>query len=333
MKKILIAIITMFSLLPIYASEIKNQNAYQAGEKITVDGSYDGITFAAGAEVEVNTTSLFGALAGQNVKFKGLTEKDLFIAGELLEIEGNVKRDLYAAAQETKISGQIEGNIYVASEKLIIEETAIIKGNIKFYGTELENKGHIDGKITYYENATVKGIDNNETSIIKNTNQITIKDRIINIGYSLLRYLFLFMVITFAFPKVLKHIKTKYTYKNITEYLTTTGTGIISIFIFPLIALLLLISNIGISLGLIMLVLYIIIIYLTTISSGYIIGNLILNKISKEQNDYISGLIGITLIVVLSYIPYLGTLVTTISTLLGFGIITKLITNRENRTL
>lgn len=337
MKKIFITLfISFLSILPIYAEETEekiNQNKYEAGEKITVDGSYDGITFAAGAEVEVNTNSLFGALAGQKVNFKGLTEKDLFIAGETLEINGIVKRDVYAAGQETTIKGLIEGNIYVASEKLIIDETAQVKGNIKFYGTELENKGLIEGKITYYEDANVTGIENNETNIMKNTNKESIQDKIISIGYSLLRYLFVFMIITFAFPKVLKYIKTKYTYDKITDYLTLSGKGAIGLFIFPIIAILLLISNIGISVGLIMFVLYIIMIYLTTIVSGYILGNIITKKLKKEPNDYISGLLGITLIVLLSVVPYLGTLTSFVSTLFGFGILIKTLTNRENRTL
>lgn len=334
MKKLIITLLISFvSIFPIYADEIKNQNIYEVGDKISVDGTYDGITFAAGADVEVNTNSLFGALAGQSINFKGITEKDLFVAGEKLEIDGTIKRDMYAAGQEIIIKGVIEGNVYVASEKIIISESANIKGNIRFYGSELENKGQIDGKITYYEDANVNGIENNETKILKNTNQVTIKDQIISAGYSLLRYLFVFMIVLFSFPKLLKYIKTKYMYDNITDYFSTSGTGIIGMFVFPLIGTLLLISNIGLSVGLIMIVLYIVMIYITTILSGYILGNLILNKMKKETNDYLAGLIGITTIMVLSYIPYLGTLVTVISTLFGFGLIVKMLTNRENRTL
>ena len=181
MKKIIITlVISIFSIFSVNAeeqllteNEIKNSNLYQAGENVHADGSYDGISFVAGSEVDVNTKSLFGALAGKNVKFNGITEKDLFIAGSSLEINGNVKRDLYAAAEEVKITGIIEGNLYIASNKLVISENAEIKGKVKFYGAELENKSSkIEGKISYYENAKVSGLENFETDIMKNTYRI-----------------------------------------------------------------------------------------------------------------------------------------------------------------
>ena len=83
-----------------------------------------------------------------------------------------------------------------------------------------------------------------------------------------------------------------------------------------------------------MFVLYFILIYMTTITSGYILGNIIGTKIiKKELNDYLVGLMGIAAIVVLTYIPYLGTFIGLINLLFGFGVIIKLLTNRENRTL
>lgn len=344
MKKIFITlVISIFSIFSVNAeeqllteNEFKNENLYQAGENVTASGNYDGISFVAGSEVDVKTNSIFGALAGMNVRFNGITSKDLFIAGSSLEINGNVKRDAYAAASEVKVTGIVEGNLYVAAEKLIITESAEIKGNIKFYGTTLENKStKIEGKVSYYEDANVKGLENIENEVMKQKIvKVSIKDKIINVGYSLLRYLFLFMVLTFAFPKLLKYIKTKYVYNNAGEYLTTCGTGVFGMFMFPIIAILLLISNIGISVGLIMFVLYFILMYMTTITSGYILGNVISSKIiKKELNDYLVGLMGIAAIVLLTYIPYIGTFVGLISLLFGFGIIIKLLTNRENRTL
>lgn len=344
MKKIIITlVISIFSIFSVSAedtlleeNELKNENLYQAGETVKASGNYDGISFVAGSEVDVNTNSLFGALAGMNVRFNGITEKDLFIAGSSLEINGNVKRDLYAAAEEVKITGIIEGNIYVASSKLVISESAEIKGNIKFYGTTLENNSSkIEGKISYYEDAKVSGLENFETEVMKQkVVKVSLKDKIVSLGYSLLRYLFLFMVLTFAFPKLLKHIKTRYVYNKFGDYLTTSGVGVFGMFMFPIIAILLLISNIGVSVGLIMFVLYIILIYMTTIVSGYVLGNVIGTKLfKKELNDYLVGLIGIASIVILSALPYLGTFIGLINLLFGFGVIIKLLTNRENRTL
>ena len=343
MKKIFITlVITLISIFNVNADllleqeEIKNSNQYEAGETVVAEGKYDGISFVAGREVDVKSNSIFGALAGMNVRFSGVTTKDLFIAGTTLEINGHVQRDLYAGASEVKISGTVEGNIYVAAEKLTILEDAKINGNIKFYGTYLENKStNIEGKITYYEGTTISGIDNIETEVLKqNKIEVSIKDQIVVICYSLLRSLFAFMIIAFLFPKVLKKMKTTYTYNNITDYLSTSGYGLISLIIIPIISILLLISNIGISVGLILGVLYMIMIYISTIASGYIVGNIISTKlIKKETNDFILGLIGIVSVTILSYIPLLGTLVRILTLFFGLGVIVKMLTNRENRTL
>ena len=61
MKKIIITlVISIFSIFSVNAeeqllteNEIKNSNLYQAGENVHADGSYDGISFVAGSEVEV----------------------------------------------------------------------------------------------------------------------------------------------------------------------------------------------------------------------------------------------------------------------------------------
>ena len=344
MKKLIITlVISIFSIFSVNAeeqllteNEFKNENLYQAGENVTASGNYDGISFVAGSEVDVKTNSIFGALAGMNVRFNGITSKDLFIAGSSLEINGNVKRDAYAAASEVKVTGIVEGNLYVAAEKLIITESAEIKGNIKFYGTTLESKStKIEGKVSYYEDANVKGLENIETEVMKQKIvKVSIKDRLIQIGYSLLRSLFAFMIIAYFFPKLLKHIQTKYVYNNVTDYLATAGSGFIGLFIFPIAAILLLISNIGISVGLIMLVLYFVMMYMTTIVSGYVLGNVISTKlIKKETNTYIQGLLGILALTILSFIPYFGSLVNIMTILFGFGVIIKMLKNRENRTL
>lgn len=343
MKKIFLTIIIcLFSIFTVSAEEnldmqdeIKDSNLYESGENVVAEGKYDGIGFVAGADVEVNSNTLFGAVAGQNIRFNGTTTKDLFAAGASITINGVVNRDLYVAGQDVKITGNIDGNIYIASESLIIEETANIKGNIKFYGTKLEVKNaKIEGKLYHYEGIETTGIDNLEIELMKNENTLTIKEKIISVGYSLLRYLFLFLIITFAFPKLLKNIKEKYAFRTIADHLVTAGTGIIAMFLFPVIALLLLISNIGLSVGIILLALYIIFIYITTIVSGYVLGTIITEKVIKKvKNDYLAGLIGITSVLLLTYVPYIGTLVSLISILYGFGIIAKLLTNRENRTI
>ena len=74
-----------------------------------------------------------------------------------------------------------------------------------------------------------------------------------------------------------------------------------------------------------------ILIYVSSLFFGYLVGNLIISKLKKEHNIYLDGLIGITLITILSYVPYISIFISMISICAGFGILVKLIINKENR--
>ena len=177
----------------------------------------------------------------------------------------------------------IQGNkIYEKGLMLLFEVSAlkVLGNNIKIKIKHPVGKGiyfEIDKKVTEENLKEIKEVM--KQKVVK----VSLKDKIVSLGYSLLRYLFLFMVLTFAFPKLLKHIKTRYVYNKFGDYLTTSGVGVLGMFMFPIIAILLLISNIGVSVGLIMFVLYIILIYMTTIVSGYVLGNLIGIKLFKKE--------------------------------------------------
>ena len=97
MKKLIITlVISIFSIFSVNAeeqllteNEFKNENLYQAGENVTASGNYDGISFVAGSEVDVKTNSIFGALAGMNVRFNGITSKDFNLFMTNLVGDGN----------------------------------------------------------------------------------------------------------------------------------------------------------------------------------------------------------------------------------------------------
>ena len=58
---------------------------------------------------------------------------------------------------------------------------------------------------------------------------------------------------------------------------------------------------------------------------GYVIGKYLYTKIFKlEEKKYLCGVLGITIVYLLSIIPYIGGWITFISLIYSFGIITNL---------
>ena len=103
------------------------------------------------------------------------------------------------------------------------------------------------------------------------------------------------------------------------------GYGLFFIILIPILFIILLMLTIGAPLALLILTMYIIVICMSTIFTGYFVGLLVWKKfIKKEINVLLVGLIGISIIKVLSLIPYIGTIVVLLTTLLSFSIVAKL---------
>ena len=114
---------------------------------------------------------------------------------------------------------------------------------------------------------------------------------------------------------------------SIFNIVSSLGFGLLTIILIPIISILLLISTFASSLGVLLLVLFVISICLSTIFTSYYIGSIIWDKfIKKERNTLLIGLIGITIIKILSIIPIFGSIVTFLSLLFGLNIIIKLFT-------
>lgn len=337
MKKIFIFLCLLFSINFVCADEveIKNKNLCVFDEIVEVDGAYDGIGFIAGSSVNVKSILEYGALAGADVYFNGNVNKDLFTFGSSVNITGNVGRDAYIAGTTVKINGNVEGNLYVYSSELIIGEDASINGNVKFYGDSFKTKGGIiNGILSYYEDVIYEGSTKYEEKLMKReTQSFNLIDTLKEICFNLLKSLFVFFLVAFSFPKLLKKISKNYKFDNVINVFGLAGSGLIYLFVIPFISMLLLVSSIGFSAGVIIMLIAGILIYVSSLFFGYLVGNLISSKLKKEHNIYIDGLIGITIITVLSYIPYIGLFISLTSVCAGFSILVKLIANKENRSV
>lgn len=353
-KKIfsLLMILSLFIIAPVEAKEINefhatadnnvkledtvNGDSAIAGNLIDINGNIDGIGFIAGQTVNVNGNLEYGFLAGQNINVNGKIAKNIYAAGETITIgkDANIGRDLFLAGNNVILNGNLQRNISISANSITIEKGTTINGNITVEASNIniEDNATIKGTLNYNKNA--------KTDINKNANigKITKYENIQNqtkeiktakILQSILNMVVVFLVITILIPKTFNKTNEIYEKKN-SNYIKNIGIGFLILICVPVISFLLLVSNIGISLGLILAGLYAIAIYLSFIVSGYLLGNLVFAKLMKlNTNNYLSGIIGIILLKLLMIIPALGTIICLIALTLGLATIWNLLQENE----
>ena len=92
----------------------------------------------------------------------------------------------------------------------------------------------------------------------------------------------------------------------------------------PITVSILFILLIGTPLAIILLLVYGVCMYLANMFMGYYLGNYIWNKfIKKDKNILLIGLIGISVLYLLSLIPIIGLFTALISFLCGYGLIVE----------
>ena len=350
---ILIALV-LLTTMPVYAKEINDFYAKAndevkfedtvkgdsaiAGNIVDILGNIDGIGFIAGKTVNVDGNLEYGFVAGQKVTVNGKIQKNLYAAGQTINItkDATIERDIFMAGQDVILNGNLNRNIRIGADKVVIEEGTNIKGNVTISTNELVVKdgAKIDGTLKY--NDTAKKDISSSASIGKITTYTESSSSdddgfdVSGVVMSTINLIIIFLVIAMIIPKSVTKTISIFEDKKY-SYLKSFGIGLLVLICTPIIAILLLISSIGVSLGLILAALYAISLYLSTVVSGFVLGYLLFTKLLKVNvNNYLSGIIGIVIIKLLVLIPYLGFIVSVLAITIGLATICYLVQAKED---
>ena len=345
--------LTFFVTIPVHAKEVNdfytdaNENvkfedtvtgdSAIAGNIVDILGNIDGIGFIAGKTVNINGNLEYAFLGGQVVTVNGKIQKNLYTAGQTINItkDATIERDIFIVGQNVNLNGNLNRNLRVGADKVIIEEGTNIKGNITINTNSLIIKDNvkINGTLKYNndaqkdinKNASIgKTVTYNGTS--SDDDNFDISDTIM----SIINMIVLFLVISMIIPKAVT--KTTEIYSKNHNYLKSFGIGLLILICTPIIAILLLVSSIGVSLGLIIAALYAICLYLSSIAAGFVLGYLVFNKLLKVNiNNYLSGIIGIIALKFLVLIPYVGFIVSLLGITIGLATICYLLKCDEKK--
>ena len=312
--------------LYIYATEIKlSQNAIIRGNVFVIGDKFD-------FNSEINAGDLYANVKDFNMGYFGF-----------------VYRDLHLSAESTTLSGSIYRNSFISSDKITTTSTFI---NNKDFNIENSLNTIFSGTIKGNANINSKNLtfkskddtDKNATCLISgdlnysSKNEIKIEDKIIfgnvnyseykssnnllsNIGNHLLELIasLIYVAIIYSMlnkfaPKFVEKLSTI----NTSSILKTLSIGILILILFPILSIILLLTKIGSLLGILIAIIYGL---LLIIAKPIVV--ILISKILKSINPYISIAIITTVLYLVNLIPYVGFIVATLVLIIGFGMIVK----------
>lgn len=315
-----------------------DSSTFFAGNSVYDSTNVDGISFIAGNNININGNYEYGMILGNVSTLSGTYEKDFFMIGNMITTtnEFNVKKDVYMFSTMLNLSGNIGRNMFVAGESITLDDVTI-NGNLNLYALDIiiGDNVNITGTLKYNKDAKISGLKNAkigttityeaaETSDVDNT-MFLVQDFLTSfVSLSLLGILIYILC-----PKVFNKLKEKTKNYNFVEGLKDTSFGFLTLIGFPIFMLMLFFSIFFMPISIIGLLLYGIAIYLTILVVGNLVGDIIVKKLLKKENAYISIIIGVLVVKLLKIIPVVGGLLSFIVLCLGLGLIIKLFFSKE----
>ncbi len=268
-----------------------------AGEKAVVSGKVKGNANVLSQKFSMPRLSSVG--------------KSLLLMADEAVVDGSVEKNVEGAVLRANIAGHIGGDVDLEmggkeiKEPLSINKQAYIGGNVSYRSA---NK-----KINISEEAYINKSVNHEFKKIKEKEKNPF-----GFGwfYSLVFCLLLGLLTAWLLKKYLPEIDKKMTEKADHCFVW----GALSFILAPILLFFLLLTIVGIPLALLAGFLWLLILLLSRLLAGIWIGQKILKKTKiKKNNLFLSTLIGITTLKLITTIPYIGQLLGLLATIWALG--------------
>jgi cytoskeletal protein CcmA (bactofilin family) len=309
-----------------------NGDAYVAGGEVQVEGTINGDLLVAGGQVTISgevtddvraaggmvslegTVGKNATVAGGALKVgrKGVIEGGLLAAGGNVDLSGQIRKEVRVTSGEMTLTGKVDGNVIFAGKRLSVIKGAQVGGNLH---ARVENKD-----LATIADGTVSG-----------TTEITpheLKPEARILGHRVWRFwakvlwllslLLTALVCTFVFPKHLPAVGTAILQRPGRSALW----GVVAVVLIPVVILLLVVIVIGLPLGLLLLVMFLWLLYLSQLTLGVALGKRFFVKEPRTPGKaFIAFALGIVIVQILTFIPYVRFFVTLAGVIFGVGAI------------
>jgi hypothetical protein len=279
--------------------------AMAAGRKVDINAPVQNDLWAAGASIEVNAPIGDNALlAGRNIKVhsSAAVGGDARIAGGTVTLEAPIERNLNIAARDALISSEIGGSVEARVQRLKVLPGGVIRGDLVVhspYPPEISSEANVLGQVRFNETAE--------------------RNQWIWLWWWLFGFAAL-LALGFA-AVALSPLWTHAVAAKITERPGASAlTGVLGLFLAPLIAALLLITIIGIPLAIILLAFYVVAILLSGVFVAYRTGVWLLRPFGRgNASPWMRMAAGALIVSFFMSLPWIGGIVQLIVLMIGFG--------------
>jgi hypothetical protein len=309
-----------------------NGDVFFAGQNLNIEGNITGDVFAASQSILING-NIKGSLraAGDNIIINGNISQNTIFIGSNFELRnnGNIGWDLLLAGASADIKGQIGRNLQGIVSQISI--SGIINEKVKL---KIENKKNADNGLKISQTARIGGDLNyssgtraeihNEAEISGEINFTEKASREFNFfgwGFKMIFSIFAAFVVGLVLISLWKKQLLDITETMKKQIPASIGWGLLLMILSPIVCIVLLFTLIGIPLALIIFTLWLIILYISKIFAGILLGRTIVEKIRADRNDslILSMIIGISIAWLIFSIPFFGQALSLLAVWWGFG--------------
>ena len=270
----------------------------------TVEGNIYNFSNSLDLDGQVNH-SLYGLMQSLRVNDRGRVGEGMLVGAGDVSLEGEVKRSVNIYAGTADVSGSIGRELAMAGDNLTLTNTARVGGNLSARVRHLANVHIADG-------ATIAG-----------SREIRLRG-----GGRFTRPIFYFFAAIWLAAAMLVGWLILILFPGFFQASThAVGSGwrsfVLGIAVLagvPVAMILLAITLVGLPASLILLMAYLVAIYLAKIWVGAFLGRMLLKPAGSTKSDWMLGLLlGLLILTVVGYIPYLGGLLRFGMVCLGLG--------------
>ena len=299
-----------------------------AGNNVINKATVDGISLVAGNNITLEGSTPYGFYAGNIINFNEKITKDAFVAGNSIVIDSDaiIGRDLFIAGEDVTIKTTIGRNLHAGAGSIDLRG-AIIMGDAYIDADKIimDNETKITGKLSYLEDANVSGLNKDNIGSVKThkSNSVAVEynpmDNIYSFLFSVIAAFVVMAVLFYIIPNTKEKLDDVKLDASIIAKLI--GIGAVILLLIPFAVVITLFTGFLTPLSLIVLALYVIAIYMSTLLSAYVIGNVIMKNGFKKENVYLALIIGIMIVRLVKYIPIIGGFMLVLCLTYGMGLI------------
>lgn len=324
----------------------QHKNLYAAGGNVTVNSDTAGDLFVAGGMITVNgSVEKDLAVGGGNVNLNGEVGDDLRAGGGNVTVNSPVGGDLLIGGGNVNITekSSVGGDLSIGGGNVAIDSP--VNGNVKIGGGSVLINSKITGTVTVMADQDLTFGPKSEVTgkiVYKGPKEAVVKEGAIvsaieftkvapkNVGgkvAALLTIATLIKLLAMFIAALVVNKLFKGTFQTLAEHIYSKpwhnlGIGALVMFATPIAAIILMITVLGFYLGLLLMACYFLILLTASLLLPYFVGSAAVamyNKTSTLRLGWQELILGLLLVTIVGWIPFIGWLAVCVVFLMCVG--------------